>query len=164
MNEVNIRRAESRDYPGVSALMDELHRMHVEARPDIYRPLQPRMSQQEFEDLLNAEDRYLYVAEVTEQGEICGYVSAQLNKIQNVELLMDRDVLFINEIIIDPKYRGRNIGQKMMAVLVELGKELQADHLELTVASFNQGAQEFYEKLGLVVRSSRMEYILDRLN
>ncbi|WP_164848581.1 GNAT family N-acetyltransferase [Paenibacillus sp. DCT19] len=159
MNEVNIRRAESRDYPRVSALMDELHRMHVEARPDIYRPLQPRMSQQEFEDLLNAEDRYLYVAEATE-GEICGYGSAQLNKIQNVELLMDRDVLFINEIIIDQMHRGRHIGQKMMAVLVELGNELQADHLELTVASFNQGAQEFYEKLGLVVRSSRMEYIL----
>ncbi|MDQ0172247.1 GNAT family N-acetyltransferase [Paenibacillus tundrae] len=160
MNEVSIRKAVSSDYQGVSALMDELHRMHVEARPDIYRPLQPRMSQQEFEDLLSAEDRYLYVAEATEQGGICGYVSAQLNKIQNVELLMDREVLYINEIIIDPKYRGRSIGQKMMAVLVELGKELQADHLELTVASFNQGAQEFYEKLGLVVRSSRMEYIL----
>ncbi|MDR6724725.1 hypothetical protein J2W91_003193 [Paenibacillus amylolyticus] len=101
MNEVSIRRAISSDYSGVSALMDELHRMHVEARPDVYRPLQPRMSQQEFEDLLNAEHRYLYVAEATEQGGICGYVSAQLNKIQNVELLMDREVLYINEIITD---------------------------------------------------------------
>ncbi|WP_145408045.1 GNAT family N-acetyltransferase [Paenibacillus xylanexedens] len=160
MNEVNIRRAVSSDYPGVSALMDELHRMHVEARPDIYRPLQPRMSQQEFEDLLSAEDRYLYVAEAAEQGEICGYVSAQFHKINNAEMFMDRVVLYISEIIIDRMYRGRNIGQKMMAVLVELGKELQADHLELTVSSFNQGAQEFYEKLGLALRSSRMEYIL----
>lgn len=33
---INIRKAAIRDYSGVSMLMDELHQMHVEARPDIF--------------------------------------------------------------------------------------------------------------------------------
>lgn len=47
-----------------------------------------------------------------------------------------------------------------MQVLIELGKEIQVDSVELTVSTFNTGAQAFYEQLGLSVRSSRMEYIL----
>lgn len=87
MSEINIRRAVIGDYKGVSALMDELHRLHVEARPDVYRELQPRMSHKEYEQLLETDHRHLYVAELLEQGEIVGYASAQLNVIQNVTLL-----------------------------------------------------------------------------
>ncbi|QLG37247.1 MULTISPECIES: GNAT family N-acetyltransferase [unclassified Paenibacillus] len=160
MSEINIRRAVIGDYKGVSALMDELHRLHVEARPDVYRELQPRMSHKEYEQLLETDHRHLYVAELLEQGEIVGYASAQLNVIQNVTLLNDRRMLYINEIIVGSKHRGHGTGKLLMQVLIELGKEIQVDSVELTVSTFNTGAQAFYEQLGLSVRSSRMEYIL----
>jgi ribosomal protein S18 acetylase RimI-like enzyme len=148
------------DYTGVSALMDELHQLHVEARPDVYRELQTRMSEKEYEQLLETDHRYLYVAELPDQGEIVGYASAQLNVIQNVDLLKDRKMLYINEIIVGSKHRGHGTGKLLMQELIELGKEIQVDSVELTVSTFNTGAQAFYEQLGLAVRSSRMEYIL----
>ncbi|MGC5775423.1 GNAT family N-acetyltransferase [Paenibacillus pabuli] len=160
MSEINIRRAVIGDYTGVSALMDELHRLHVEARPDVYRELQTRMSYKEYEQLLKTEHRYLYVAEWLEESEIIGYASAQLNVIQNVDLLQDRKMLYINEIIMGSNHRGHGTGKQLMQVLIELGKEIQVDSVELTVSTFNTGAQAFYEQMGLVVRSSRMEYIL----
>ncbi|KGP80000.1 MULTISPECIES: GNAT family N-acetyltransferase [unclassified Paenibacillus] len=160
MSEINIRRAVIGDYTGVSALMDELHQLHVEARPDVYRELQTRMSEKEYEQLMETDHRYLYVAELSDQGEIVGYASAQLNVIQNVDLLKDRKMLYINEIIVGSKHRGHGTGKRLMQELIELGKEIQVDSVELTVSTFNTGAQAFYEQLGLAVRSSRMEYIL----
>lgn len=160
MSKINIRRAVMGDYTGVSALMDELHQLHVEARPDVYRELQTRMSEKEYEQLLETDHRYLYVAELPDQGEIVGYANAQLNVIQNVDLLKDRKMLYINEIIVGSKHRGLGTGKRLMQELIELGKEIQVDSVELTVSTFNTGAQAFYEQLGLAVRSSRMEYIL----
>ncbi|MFS0873355.1 N-acetyltransferase family protein [Paenibacillus xylanilyticus] len=160
VDRIHIRKAEARDYPGVSLLMDELHLMHVEARPDVYRTMQPRMEKQEFVELLETDERYLYVAESSSTGEIFGYGSAQLNWIQNVDLLCDRKILYINELVVGSGQRGQGTGKKLMHALIDLGRELQADSVELTVSTFNTGAQAFYEQMGLSVRSSRMEYIL----
>ncbi|MGG4131743.1 GNAT family N-acetyltransferase [Paenibacillus illinoisensis] len=160
MDPIQIRKAVATDYPGVSLLMDELHQMHVEARPDVYRALQPRMEKQEFISLLETDKRYLYVAESVGTGDILGYGSAQLSLIQGVELLLDRKMLYINELIVGSDGRGQGTGKKLMHALIELGRELQADSVELTVSTFNTGAQAFYEQMGLAVRSSRMEYIL----
>ncbi|WP_440115681.1 N-acetyltransferase family protein [Paenibacillus sp. QZ-Y1] len=160
MNRLNIRRAEIGDYPGVSSLMDELHHMHVEARPDVYRAMQPRLNYKEYEQLLETDYHYLYVAELLDEVEIVGYASAQLNVIQNVDLLLDRKVLYIHELVVDSKHRGHGTGKQLMQVLIELGREIQVESVELTVSTFNTGAQAFYEQLGLAVRSSRMEYIL----
>ncbi len=160
VDRIQIRKAAAPDYPGVSLLMDELHQMHVEARPDVYRALQPRMEKQEFVSLLETDKRYLYVAESVGTGDILGYGSAQLSLIQGVELLLDRKMLYINELIVGSDGRGQGTGKKLMHALIELGRELQADSVELTVSTFNTGAQAFYEQMGLAVRSSRMEYIL----
>lgn len=156
MDSIQIRKAAASDYPGVSLLMDELHQMHVQARPDVYRALQPRMEKQEFVALLETDKRYLYVAESVSTG----YGSAQLTLIQGVELLLDRKMLYINELVVGSDGRGQGTGKKLMHALIELGRELQADSVELTVSTFNTGAQAFYEQMGLAVRSSRMEYIL----
>lgn len=160
VDSIQIRKAAASDYPGVSLLMDELHQMHVEARPDVYRALQPRMEKQEFVALLETDKRYLYVAESVSKGDILGYGSAQLSLIQGVELLLDRKMLYINELVVGSDGRGQGTGKKLMHALIELGRELQADSVELTVSTFNTGAQAFYEQMGLAVRSSRMEYIL----
>ncbi|WP_181150839.1 GNAT family N-acetyltransferase [Paenibacillus sp. PCH8] len=157
---VSIRKAEVKDYQGVSFLMDELQQMHVEARPDIYRMLQPRMEEKEFGELLNTDKRYLYVAEFSETGVILGYGSAELSIIQDVDLLVNRNMLYIHELVINSQYRGQGTGKQLIHAFIELGRSLQAHSVELSVSTFNAGAQTFYEQMGLAVRSSRMEYML----
>lgn len=160
MDKLLIRRARVKDYIGISTLMDELHTQHVKGRPDIYRALQPRLEPSEYEEWLETDTRYLFVAEDLEAGEIVGFASAQWQQIRNLNVLLDRDMLYINEVVVDRKWQGKGVGQRIMTELIELAKELQADSVELTVSAFNEGAQAFYEKLGFAVRSSRMEYIL----
>ncbi|WP_340019017.1 GNAT family N-acetyltransferase [Paenibacillus sp. FSL H3-0457] len=157
---INIRKAEMRDYSGVSLLMDELHQLHVEARPDLYRALETRMEKKEFIELLETDKRYLYVAESSETGLILGYGSAQLSVIQDNPLMVDRKMLYIHELVVDNKHRGLGTGKQLLQAFIELGREPQAESMELSVSTFNSGAQAFYEQMGLVVRSSRMEYTL----
>ncbi|MBT2282298.1 GNAT family N-acetyltransferase [Paenibacillus polymyxa] len=157
---INIRKAEMRDYSGVSLMMDELHQMHVDARPDLYRALETRMEEKEFTELLETDKRYLYVAESSETGLILGYGSAQLSIIEDNSLMVDRKMLYIHELVVDTKHRGQGTGKQLIQALIELGRKLQAHSLELTVSTFNSDAQAFYEQMGLVVRSSRMEYTL----
>lgn len=156
-NDIQIRNAKSTDYPGVSTLLDQLHELHVQARPDIYKPLQPRLGEKEYADWLAMDDRYLYVAENVEAGKIIGFSSAQLSVIQDHSLFANRRMLYIHELVVDSSHQGQGTGKRLMQTIMDLGRELQADHLELTVSTFNSHAQAFYEQMGLRVRSSRME-------
>jgi ribosomal protein S18 acetylase RimI-like enzyme len=159
-NDIQIRNALSTDYPGVSTLLDQLHELHVQARPDIYKPLHPRLGEKEYADWLASDQRYLYVAEYVEGGKIVGFSSAQLSIIQDHSLFTDRRMLYIHELVVDSTHQGHGTGKRLMQTMLDLGRELQADHLELTVSTFNSHAQAFYEQMGLRVRSSRMEYPL----
>ncbi|MCK6077128.1 GNAT family N-acetyltransferase [Paenibacillus silvae] len=159
-NAVRIRSAQLADYTGVSRLLDDLHEMHVQARPDIYKPLQPRLGEQEYADWLVMEQRYFYVAELVETKQLIGFSSAQLSVIREHPLFTDRKMLYIHELVVDSTHRGYGTGKRLMQTMLDLGRELQADHLELTVSTFNSHAQSFYEQMGLKVRSSRMEYEL----
>ncbi|MCM3135102.1 GNAT family N-acetyltransferase [Paenibacillus polysaccharolyticus] len=159
-NTIQIRKAQLADYPGVSTLLDQLHELHVQARPDIYKPLHPRLGEKEYADWLAKDDRYLYVAEHVEAGKIVGFSSAQLSIIQDHSLFADRRMLYLHELVVDSSHQGHGTGKRLMQTMLDLGRELQADHLELTVSTFNSHAQAFYEQMGLRVRSSRMEFPL----
>lgn len=159
-NTIQIRRAQLADYPGVSMLLDQLHEMHVQARPDIYKPLQPRLVKKEYAEWIVMDQRYLYVAEHAETGKIVGFSSAQLSIIQDQSLFTDRRMFYLHEIVVDSTHRGYGTGKRLMQTMLELGRELHAEHLELTVSTFNSQAQSFYEQMGLRMRSSRMEYPL----
>jgi ribosomal protein S18 acetylase RimI-like enzyme len=159
-NNIQIRDAQLADYPGVATLLDQLHELHVQARPDIYKPLHPRLGEKEYADWLAKDDRYLYVAEHVEAGKIVGFSSAQLSAIQDHSLFADRRMLYLHELVVDSSHQGHGTGKRLMQTMLDLGRELQADHIELTVSTFNSHAQAFYEQMGLRVRSSRLEFSL----
>lgn len=157
---IQIRNAQSTDYPGVSTLLDQLHQLHVQARPDIYKSLHLRLGEKEYDDWLASDQRYLYVAESVEDGKIVGFSSAQRSIIQDHALFADRSMLYIHELVVDAAHQGHGTGKRLMQAMLDLGRELQAEHLELSVSTFNSHAQAFYEQMGLRVRSCRMEYKL----
>ena len=65
------------------------------------------------------------------------------------------DVTFWQEdmpiVIGDPKYRGRKIGRKIVSALVQRGKELGYDHLEIgEIYDWNEGSRRCFESVGFV--------------
>lgn len=65
------------------------------------------------------------------------------------------DVTFWQEdmpiVIGEPAYRGKGIGRKVISALIQRGKELGYDHLEVgEIYDWNEGSQRCFEKVGFV--------------
>lgn len=54
----------------------------------------------------------------------------------------------LEEIIVDEKYRGQGIGEKITKELIELAREQRAGHIYLTSRPSRVAANKLYEKLG----------------
>ena len=66
----------------------------------------------------------------------------------NYSTFTGRQGLYLEDIYIQPDYRGKGIGKAVLAGLASLAKERGCGRMEWTVLDWNQPATEFYEKLG----------------
>ncbi len=59
----------------------------------------------------------------------------------------------IDELIVDEKYRGKGIGNKLMEKITEIAAENKCKRIELDSAFHREDAHRFYEKLGFENRA-----------
>ncbi|WVN85141.1 uncharacterized protein L203_100283 [Cryptococcus depauperatus CBS 7841] len=80
-------------------------------------------------------------------GEIAGFAEFRFD---TEETLSDRDaeVVYLYEIQFLQTMRGQGIARKMMGIVEEIGKRAEMEKVMLTCLKSNQGALEFYKKLG----------------
>ena len=62
--------------------------------------------------------------------------------------MMGRRALWLDDLFIDPAYRGRGIGRALMVYLAAVAVEKQCARLEWIVLDWNTSAIEFYKRLG----------------
>jgi ribosomal protein S18 acetylase RimI-like enzyme len=149
-----IRDACTSDFDGILNLERQVFQIHLNARPDMIKPLLP-FNQDYFEQCLQDEKKRIYVFE--ENGSILGYCITIINEYKDNHLYFDHKVLEINDMCVDEKVRGRGIGRQFVDRAKQYAKEVEATRLELMVWSFNRDVRQFYEHLGFSERISRME-------
>lgn len=76
---MNIRKAEEKDIPRLLALLGQVLQIHAEIRPDIFIPGTTKYTVCELAELLQQEDKPIYVA-VNEDDVCMGYAFCQLKK------------------------------------------------------------------------------------
>lgn len=146
-----IRKASPEDYEEVERIMRQIQELHVELRPDIYQPLYPMLSKEEYLKMI--QEDFL----VEEQaGEVCGVLIFMEHTYRNPKQV-ERKVLFVDVIAVDQRYRGKGIGSDMIAYLKQEAKNRQCDGVELQVNGRNVAAKRMYEKCGFTEKSMNME-------
>lgn len=60
----------------------------------------------------------------------------------------NRPAVYLKELFVDPDYRGRQIGEKLMNALREVAEQSNCRQIKWTVAPWNEKGKRFYEKLG----------------
>lgn len=70
MNNYQIRYAKPEDYPAVENMMQQVHKLHVTWRPDVYKECNPVLPQEEF---LDAIDKDMFVV-AEANGEVIGVI------------------------------------------------------------------------------------------
>lgn len=62
----------------------------------------------------------------------------------------------INELIVNKKYRGKGIGQKLFDAMQDYLKSIGCEKILIEVFAYNENARKFYEKNGYHLRMTEM--------
>ena len=149
---ITIRTPQMQDYDRFSAIMDQVQQLHVEWRPDVYKPASPLITMDMFEAILK--DGNWYVAEA--DGVVVGILELMKRHVES-PAQVTKDVLFISTMAIDEKYRGKGIGHLFFEKVKQLKQEKGYDTIELQVNAKNRLAYEMYRKYGFTEKSINME-------
>lgn len=152
--DIQIRLAKKEDYESVKKIMSQVQDMHVEWRPDIYKHNDNLIPQEVFEKII--ENDTFYVAE--SDNSVVGILEITYRHIESPSH-MTRDVIFVDTMAIDEKYRRLGIGHKMFDFLKQLKVEKNLDGIELQVNARNSVAYEMYKKYGFTEKSINMELL-----
>jgi len=156
---MNIRKAEEKDIPRLLALLGQVLQIHAEIRPDIFIPGTTKYTVCELAELLQQEDKPIYVA-VNEDDVCMGYAFCQLKEQPFSTNMVPFKSLFIDDLCIDKQARGQHIGESLFDYVKQQAKALGCYEVTLNVWTGNTSAEHFYEKMGMKTKERQMEYIL----
>lgn len=149
-----VRNAEIKDYEAVVKIMEQVQEMHVKWRPDIYKINKKMIPEDKFAEIL--EDGTFFVAET--EGIVVGIMGIAFRHIENPSHVT-RNVIFIDSMAVDEKYRGMGIGHLFFEKAKQIKEERHYDAVELQVNAKNKAAYEMYVKCGFKEKSINMELI-----
>ncbi|MCI5920078.1 MAG: GNAT family N-acetyltransferase [Roseburia sp.] len=149
---IEIRPVKRQDYDRFSNIMDQVQHLHVNWRPDVYKPANPLITKEMFEEILKEDNWY-----VAEDSELVVGVLEVLRRHVESPSQVTKDVLFISTMAVDEAYRGKGIGHKFFEKVKQLKEEKGCDTIELQVNARNQRAYEMYKKYGFTEKSINME-------
>ena len=151
-----IRNASRSDFAAITALESQIYAIHLHAHPDLIKPqFDEGLFHEYLEECLDDDNGSIFVFE--ENGEILGYCITRKRKYRNHRLFFDMLSLELDDICVDEKARGRQIGTQLFEAAKAYAAEIGASHLELTVWEFNKNARRFFERQEMTPRLTRME-------
>lgn len=152
--EINIRNSKLDEYETVEAIMKQVQQLHVNWRPDIYKHNETVLPLEIYEQAVN--DATFFVAEY--ENHIAGILFIMYRHIESPSHVT-RNIIFIDSMAVDEKYRGKGIGHAFFDFLKELKNQKGYDGIELQVNAKNEAAYKMYTDYGFTNKSINMELL-----
>ena len=153
-----IRKAQVCDIPALQELLQQILLVHHQARPDIFKAKGSKFSNEELEKFLGQKSTPIFVFE-SESGESLGHLFCSIKEPVS-PVLNPIKTLFIEDLCVDEKARGQNVGEQLYRFAEDYARKIDCYNLTLNVWNDNVGALRFYERLGLQAQETVMEKIL----
>ena len=140
-----IRLAENRDLKAVNELRRQVNDLHVQGRPDIFKPGFCKELEDHAEWYLSSENNDIFVDE--QDGRITGMIMVDYISKPESPYGFAREFCHIAEICVDKEYRRKGIAHRLMEHVREEAAKRGLNRIELDVWGFND-AIGFYEAEG----------------
>jgi ribosomal protein S18 acetylase RimI-like enzyme len=159
---VTIRRASFEDYEACTRLVMEVHALHARNAPWLFKmPADGKLwSAEEFSEMVEGPESAVLLAEAGR--EAVGFAHIELNRSPALEVFTPRLSCSVDSIGVNEAWQHRGVGKQLMSAVERWAEEQGADEISLSVHSFNQGAIQFYHRLGFVDYLLRMRLPLSR--
>lgn len=155
---MEIRRAEAGDLAGVHRLLEQVLAVHAEGRPDLFRAGTRKYTDEELLGIFADDARPVFVA--VEGGAVLGHAFCELNDYRQSNNMQPILSLYIDDICVDVKSRGRHVGTALYQHVLDYARELGCHNVTLNVWECNPGARAFYEAMGMSVQKTCLEQVL----
>lgn len=152
--EIHIRNARQNEYETVEAIMKQVQQLHIDWRPDIYKYNETVLPLEIYEQAVK--EGTLFVAEY--EGNAVGILFIIFRHIENPNQ-MARDIIFVDSMAVEKKYRGKGIGHAFFDFLKNLKNQKGYDGIELQVNAKNRAAYKIYSDYGFTNKSITMELL-----
>ena len=152
---MSIRFAKEADLERVNELRREVNEVHVEGRPDVFKPGFPAELSNYVYTIFNDPDQKIALYE--RDGKIIAFAVLKRHFKPESPFSFARSFLDIDEICVDIEYRRQGIATEMMDFIRGYAKNEGFDKIELNMWEFNSGALSFYEKNGFKTYRRIME-------
>lgn len=156
---MRIRRAEERDIPRIQELLLQVGAVHAEGRPDLFKAGGTKYTAEQLKEILRDETRPVFVA-VDGDDVVSGYAFCVDMTHPEDNLLTSVRTLYIDDICVDEKARGRGVGKAVYEYVRAWAKGEGYYNLTLNVWSCNPAAMKFYLAMGLTPYKVGMEELL----
>ena len=157
MVEIKIRRAKESDIEVIDKLLFEVHKVHSDARPDLFKQGAKKYTDEELKTIISDENTPVFVAEKAE--EVLGYAFCIHKQFLNNNNMTDVKTLYIDDLCVDEPARGQHIGTLLYEYVINYAKEHGYYNVTLNVWADNTNAVKFYESIGLKIQKIGMEMI-----
>ena len=150
-----IRRATEADFDALNELLFEVHGVHAEGRPDIFKPGAKKFTTDELREIIRNDSEPVFVYDDGER--VLGHAFCEIRDTKETGNTFARRILFIHDLCVHEGARGRGIGTALYNYVRDYASERGCTNVELNVWAFNEGAITFYKSLGLEPLSMIME-------
>ena len=128
--------------------------MHIDWRPDIYKYTETVLPFEMYKQAVN--EKTFFVAEY--DGNVAGILFIIYQHIED-PIQVTRNIIFVDSMAVDEKYRGKGIGHAFFDFLKHLKEERGYDGIELQVNAKNKAAYKIYSDYGFTNKSINMELL-----
>lgn len=154
---MNIRYATNEDIPKITDLLRQVNNLHSELRSDLFIMDKTKYSEDELKDIIENDNSPVFVAD---DNGVVGYGFCMMEYKEKHNNSPAVKTLYIDDICIDEKYRGMNIGKAIYEYIEDFAKKEKCHNITLNVWEGNERAKRFYEKCNLKVQKTTLEKIL----
>ena len=155
---VEIRRAGAQDVAGVHELLSQVLEVHAAGRPDLFRTGTRKYTDDELLGIFANGETPVFVA--VEGHEVLGHAFCVLEDHTAENNWQDVKTLYIDDICVSEKSRGRHVGPALYRHVIDYARGLGCHDVTLNVWSCNPGAKAFYQAMGMTPYQVGMEQVL----
>ena len=156
---MNVRVAKWADIPAIVALNAEVHDIHLQLFPDIFKPTEPAAMAERYAEWLSVDGQAILVVE--DDGVVLAYLTLRKQERPAHILVQERKCVYIDEACVTEKRRGQGLFGALLAEAKQIARQWGMSRLELDVWSENTAAKRAFSQSGFQTYNEKMKLILD---
>ena len=150
-----VRRANINDIGRIIELLHQVDMVHHVIRPDLFKPNTTKYNEQELETLLKYDNKPVFVFD--NGNDVLGHAFCLITEVRDDKLLQDIKTLYIDDICVDEKARGKHVGMALYEFVRDYALSIGCNNITLNVWKGNDPALSFYRNMGMKVQKTTME-------